>query len=189
METTACTNSNAAPPSVDPADITLNQQVHIESRTWAGINKPGGHAKITKIHYDEAGTVPNMVDVKYVLGGTEKDIELTYVKKHIELTRRSRSRKSESVMNVDTLGGIPKKEGKKKKKVAIAKNKENNSNSKKRKVGVSDDNKKFKKVSKVEKEIIKPSTDTVVDGGDNGDGVWKLIEVGACDVVFLCCNF
>jgi len=35
----------------------------------------------------------------------------------------------------------------------------------------------------VEKEVIKPSTDTVVDGGDKVDGVWKLIEVGACDVV------
>ena len=128
-----------------------------------------------------------MVDVKYVLGGTEKDVELTYVKKHIELARRSRSRKSDAVMNVDTLGGIPKKEGKKKKKkVAIAKNKENNSNSKKRKVGASDDNKKVSKVSKVEKEINKSSTDTVVDGGDKSDGVWKLIEVGACVWSFLC---
>ena len=52
----------------------IGDMVVIESRTWPGINKPGGVAKVTKVD----GT-NNTVDVKYTLGGGEKGVELVYV--------------------------------------------------------------------------------------------------------------
>jgi hypothetical protein len=47
--------------------------VEVESRTWPGINKPGGHGRVVKVNDD--GTV----NVKYVLGGSEKGIDVKYV--------------------------------------------------------------------------------------------------------------
>eukprot|EP00562_Extubocellulus_spinifer_P006790 CAMPEP_0178525444 /NCGR_PEP_ID=MMETSP0696-20121128/30184_1 /TAXON_ID=265572 /ORGANISM="Extubocellulus spinifer, Strain CCMP396" /LENGTH=426 /DNA_ID=CAMNT_0020156855 /DNA_START=204 /DNA_END=1484 /DNA_ORIENTATION=- len=82
--------------------FTLNEQVNVESRTWPGINKPGGVGKIVKIHSE--GTTIVAVDVKYVLGGTEKDVELQYVKRHEELNRGGRPRSRRSVMNLGDGG-------------------------------------------------------------------------------------
>lgn len=48
--------------------------VRVASRTWPGINKPGGVGKVTKIN-DDAKTI----NVKYVLGGTERNVEWKYV--------------------------------------------------------------------------------------------------------------
>ena len=82
--------------------FSLNEQVNVESRTWPGINKPGGVGKIVKIHSE--GTTTVAVDVKYILGGTEKDVELQYVKKHEELDRGGRSRSRRTVMNLGEGG-------------------------------------------------------------------------------------
>ena len=49
--------------------------VTVESRTWPGINKPGGVGKITKFWRDDDGV--ERVNVKYVLGGSEKNIEVS----------------------------------------------------------------------------------------------------------------
>ena len=194
METTtatATTSSAIAGSAVSPTDITTGQEVDIESRTWAGINKPGGHAIITKIHYDASNNgCANMVDVKYVLGGRESNVELTYVKVHVELSRRSRSRKCDTKMNVDTLGGVPKK------KVKNNSTKNGGNNNKKRKALASllDDNGKVAKAAKKgEEEEQVPSinnnnnnNNTTVDEATDEDGVWKLIEVGAHDMSFFC---
>lgn len=192
METTTATatttTSAIAGSAVSPTDITTGQEVDIESRTWAGINKPGGHAIITKIHYDASNNgCANMVDVKYVLGGRELNVELTYVKVHVELSRRSRSRKCDTKMNVDTLGGVPKK------KVKNNSTKNGGNNNKKRKALASllDDNGKVAKAAKKgEEEEQVPSNNnnnnTTVDEAMDEDGVWKLIEVGAHDMSFFC---
>jgi len=36
--------------------ITLNCMVEVLPRTWPGINKPGGAARVTKCHYNRSGT-------------------------------------------------------------------------------------------------------------------------------------
>ena len=190
METTTATATATAiaGSAVSPTDITTGQEVDIESRTWAGINKPGGHAIITKIHYDASNNgCANMVDVKYVLGGRELNVELTYVKVHVELSRRSRSRKCDTKMNVDTLGGVPKK-----KVTRTGKNNNGGNNNKKRKALASllDDNGKVAKAAKKEGEEEEevPSNDNnnnTIEATDE-DGVWKLIEVGAHDMSFFC---
>ena len=103
--------TSTAPQTLSPSDLAVGKQVEIEARTWAGINKPGGHGTITKIHTDRT-----KVDVKYALGGFEKDVELIHVKAHVELERGGRKRRDDVKMNVEHLGGLPKKKSKKKKK-------------------------------------------------------------------------
>ena len=188
METaTATTTAAIAGSAVSPTDITTGQEVDIESRTWAGINKPGGHAIITKIHYDASNNgCANMVDVKYVLGGRELNVELTYVKVHVELSRRSRSRKCDTKMNVDTLGGVPKK---KVKNNNSTKNGGNNNKKRKALASLLDDNGNVAKAAKKGEEeeqvpSINNNNDTPVDEATDEDGVWKLIEVGAHDMSF-----
>ena len=75
--------------------LAIGQEVIIESRTAPGINKPGGHGTISNIHYDNDNN-SKMVDVKYSLGGKEANIELKYVKPHVELPTRRKSRFSMS---------------------------------------------------------------------------------------------
>jgi hypothetical protein len=53
--------------------------VDIESRTWPGVNKPGGVARITALNGD--GTF----NVAYVLGGKETNIEAAYISKACQL--------------------------------------------------------------------------------------------------------
>lgn len=55
--------------------FNVGDMVVIESRTWPGINKPGGVAKVIKVNKED-GTV----DVKYTLGGSEKKVEFLYAK-------------------------------------------------------------------------------------------------------------
>jgi len=87
-------NNNDNSPSTN--NLAIGQEVNIESRTQPGINKPGGHGTISNIHYDTNKSVPKMVDVKYSLGGKEANIELKYVKPHVELPTRRKSRFSMS---------------------------------------------------------------------------------------------
>ena len=54
--------------------------VQVEARTWPGINKHGGVAKVTKLFLDDKTLIS--VDVKYVLGGTEKQVDMEYVTCH-----------------------------------------------------------------------------------------------------------
>jgi hypothetical protein len=53
--------------------------VNVASRTWPGINAPGGVGKVSEITYEDGVMY---VDVDYVLGGKEKTIELEFVKEH-----------------------------------------------------------------------------------------------------------
>ena len=103
--------SSASSCGISLSDLAIGLDVTIASRTWAGINKPGGRAKITAI---DAGA--DRIDVKYVLGGRERNLELMYVRPYVELERGSRGRKRDVKMNVDTLGGRGGGARKKKKK-------------------------------------------------------------------------
>jgi hypothetical protein len=66
------------PSTDDGKDIfPIGTIVRVQSRTWPGINKPGGVARVTKVHTDS-----HSYDVAYVLGGTEKQVGAAYVTLH-----------------------------------------------------------------------------------------------------------
>ena len=198
-------------PTLPPSDLTVGKQVDIESRTWAGINKPGGHATITKIHTNNEAessasgsggvSVITKVDVKYVLGGIEKDVELTYIKAHVELPRGGRRRRNDVKMNVNTLGGVPEKKQTVSKKKASKKNNDDNASNKKRKAlaDVDGNNGKIKAAKKssssgvVEEEVgvaAERGVAVVVPvGGDDVDGKWTLIQVCVCMSCHVMCHF
>ncbi|EJK66816.1 hypothetical protein THAOC_12222, partial [Thalassiosira oceanica] len=52
--------------------------VCVQSRTWPGINKPGGVGRVTRVH---AANDSNVIkyDIKYILGGSEKNVDACYV--------------------------------------------------------------------------------------------------------------
>mmetsp|Transcript_1052 Transcript_1052/g.1534 ORF Transcript_1052/g.1534 Transcript_1052/m.1534 type:complete len:507 (+) Transcript_1052:259-1779(+) len=68
-------------PTTSPT-FALGQLVDVASRTWAGINRPGGVGRIIEVH----STSDNIthVDVKYILGGCDKQVEVCFVKTQVE---------------------------------------------------------------------------------------------------------
>lgn len=73
--------------------FTKRDFVNVQSRTWPGINKPGGVGRVTKVNV-ETGTV----NVKYVLGGSEKNVELKYCSPMVTASSRTpRKRKASSL--------------------------------------------------------------------------------------------
>lgn len=86
------TGTNSAEEVMCASQWTVGQLVSVEPRTWAGINRPGGVAKITKLHYS-SGFVES-VDVKYVIGaGVDTKLDLDFVEPHEELQRGGRARR------------------------------------------------------------------------------------------------
>lgn len=86
----------------------VGQTVMVQSRTWANINKPGGCAKITKIHTVEDGdgeeddsSYVEGLDVKYVVGGgREKNLDPAIVALYEILERGGRSRRGRDFLVV-----------------------------------------------------------------------------------------
>ncbi|KAG7359615.1 hypothetical protein IV203_034713 [Nitzschia inconspicua] len=96
------------PPAATHDVITVGRLVEVASRTWPGINKPGGVARVMEVHFDhnndeflnhppgdnddnptglssfDSGAHtnrPTHVNVKYILGGSrEKRVPVEYVK-------------------------------------------------------------------------------------------------------------
>jgi len=59
-------------------NFAVGMIVHVQARTWPGVNKPGGAAKITKVHaQSEAGV---KYDVSYILGGKEKLVDESFIR-------------------------------------------------------------------------------------------------------------
>lgn len=79
--------------------FTIGQTVLIEARTFPGSNKPGGTGIIQHIHTADDSQTPIKVDVKYVLGGRESNIEMTYVSLPKEEGSR-RERRQDVKMNI-----------------------------------------------------------------------------------------
>ena len=71
----------AAAASSSTSIITKGSIVTVESRTWPGLNKPGGVARVTHVHhnYDTDNNNKITYDVAYVLGGKEKAVGAEYV--------------------------------------------------------------------------------------------------------------
>ena len=76
---------------VTPSQWSVGQLVNVKPRTWAGINRPGGVGKITKLHYSN-GFVESL-DVKYIVGcGTDTMLDLDFVLAYEPLESNGRSR-------------------------------------------------------------------------------------------------
>ncbi|VEU41309.1 unnamed protein product [Pseudo-nitzschia multistriata] len=73
----------------------VGQTVMVQSRTWANINKPGGCARITKIHTaEEESSYVEGLDVKYVVDGRkEKSLDPAIVTPYEHLERGGRKRR------------------------------------------------------------------------------------------------
>ena len=59
--------------------LAVGTIVNVQSRTWPGVNKPGGVARITATHHSE-----NTYDVAYILGGRESKVDAVFVTKQDE---------------------------------------------------------------------------------------------------------
>jgi len=71
----------------------VGQTVMVQSRTWANINKPGGCAKIIKVHSTDDGSYIEGLDVKYVVDGrreTKLDPAIVSPYEHLERGGRKR---------------------------------------------------------------------------------------------------
>lgn len=82
-----CTNSyvpTTTVASLRPTEqeriITKGTIVFVQARTWPGINKPGGVARVTKVHaaVDNGGNSIKY-DVKYILGGKEPRVDESFI--------------------------------------------------------------------------------------------------------------
>ena len=73
-------------PSYPPKTV-----VTVLPRTWPGINKPGGVGKVITCT-PATDTTPATVTVKYVMGGTDKEIPVEYVQLHAAAAASSPTR-------------------------------------------------------------------------------------------------
>jgi len=84
-------NEAAMPPIVSPPHLVKGKLVNVISRTWPGINKPGGIGKIIKIYTEESTQEIKCVDVKYIVhGGTDKVIPVEFIEPHEDDGNRNR---------------------------------------------------------------------------------------------------
>ncbi|RLN74051.1 hypothetical protein BBJ28_00000353 [Nothophytophthora sp. Chile5] len=82
----------AQPDAAESSQLEVGTLVEVESRTWPGINKPGGSGRIVRVHREkgEDGMVETLFfDVRYVLGGIEKHIEGEFVQSSRILEQQS----------------------------------------------------------------------------------------------------
>jgi len=82
---------------LEPFCPTIGSLCNVTSRTWAGINKPGGIGRVLQVYYDADGKIPTHVDVKYIVNhGRENRVEMVFVEPYhlednaVEATRTSR---------------------------------------------------------------------------------------------------
>ena len=100
---------------------SVDQLVAVEPRTWAGINRPGGVARITKVHYSN-GFVESL-DVKYIIGGgVDTKLDIDFVKVHEDLPSRGRARRERDFYKASPA-----------KRTRSDENEQNNNNKKKKK--------------------------------------------------------
>ncbi len=64
-------------------NIIVGSIVFVQARTWPGINKPGGVARVTKVNPSSVNGNSTKFDVAYVLGGKEKGVDESFVSFHV----------------------------------------------------------------------------------------------------------
>lgn len=159
--------------------MKLGQLVTILPRSHhPGIHRCGGAAFITRIHYDsndenEESGKPTKIDVKYVLGGKESDIELEYVLEDASsmsatTVKDKRERKQDVKMNMGELGGD------KKRRVALG---DVDGNSGRRKRGKKEVHRK--KTASTAHELNRGNEENGgLPVGSEMDGEWMFIKSG-----------
>ena len=113
--------------TVDSAILfSVSSIVRVEARLWAGINKPGGVAQITKVHPSDNGTKYN---VRYVMGGQEKDVDAVYIKPYEdgqdELKSSAKKRRGATSAEEGTDSGQTRRGGRNRRAAALSKSNEN----------------------------------------------------------------
>ncbi|RHY30760.1 hypothetical protein DYB32_004055 [Aphanomyces invadans] len=83
--------ARAASTDTLPSTFNVGDLVEVETRTWPGINKIGGAARVTRV-YEENGDA--VVDVRYFLGGSERAVCIDYVRPSSIYEKKSRQRRS-----------------------------------------------------------------------------------------------
>ena len=82
LSETATQQAATNPPSNDDQrhhGMAVGRMVEVLPRTWHGINKPGGVARVTKVYLNDGGK-PTHIDVHYILArNKEKQVPLDYV--------------------------------------------------------------------------------------------------------------
>jgi hypothetical protein len=82
----------SSPPTDNGNGIAVGRLVEVQSRTWPGINKPGGIARVTQVHWSSEHAVTH-VDVQYILGSNkEKQVPMDYVQLTPQYEVHSRTR-------------------------------------------------------------------------------------------------
>ena len=72
-----------------PLAIVKGTIVVVQARTWPGIKKPGGVARVIKVHPTVIhGNSSIKYDVAYVLGGRRKHVDESFIDFHEAITRR-----------------------------------------------------------------------------------------------------
>ncbi|KAF0697819.1 Aste57867_11534 [Aphanomyces stellatus] len=79
------------PPPEQSQHVKDGDLVEVATRTWPGINKIGGAARVTRVYEEDGETV---VDVRYFLGGSERAVSVEYVQKSDIFEKKSRQRRS-----------------------------------------------------------------------------------------------
>eukprot|EP00946_MAST-07B_sp_MAST-7B-sp1_P004768 g4768.t1 len=77
----------------------IGDVVTVLGRTWPGINRPGGTGRITKVNLTD-----QTVDVKFLLGGYEKDVLLEYVSFANNIEESSKRTRKPSARARDSMG-------------------------------------------------------------------------------------
>lgn len=100
MDSEAMVDSVSA--TSEPATFSKGAIVQVQDRTWPGVNKPGGVARVTKIH--RKGTVISY-DVAYVLGGREKQVEAVFVSEQ-EPDKKRRAVQDENEFSSELIASL-----------------------------------------------------------------------------------
>ena len=70
----AANASLATPTSPSALQFKKGDIVHVQSRTWPGVNKQGGIGRVTKVNAKSSS-----YHIEYILGGREKDVDAVFV--------------------------------------------------------------------------------------------------------------
>ena len=80
--------ARAAHNAVSYSRFNVGETVNVIARTWTGINKPGGVARVKRVNVEDGSIT---YDVSYVLGGTERGIGDDFLSTVIEVGRSART--------------------------------------------------------------------------------------------------
>ncbi len=78
--------------------LEVGMVVNVEARHWPGINKPGGVARITRVIRDNTRPTITQYNVAYILGGTEKRVDGTFVSVLNEMNANTTLEEQEATM-------------------------------------------------------------------------------------------